>query len=228
MVNGLTDTVRTCSMPHDRQPGDDMFRMTSRYDRVLLSLSLLIAPVALRAQSKAVPIPRLTEAQQIASAVLALPVQFRADARVLGYKPGSKELVSLRDTKGSFTCLSTQPDEPLHLACYHSSLEPFMARGRQLRASGTKDAMVDTARFAEVMSGKLAMPKQPAALYQLFGGTYDAATNTVAGARPLFVIYISGATSATTGLPDKPAEAGAPWIMFPGTPKAHIMLTPKM
>jgi hypothetical protein len=28
-------------------------------------------------------------------------------------------------------------------------------------------------------------------------------------------------------LTDKPAE-GTPWIMFAGTPKAHIMLTPKM
>ena len=200
-----------------------------RVSRALLCLSL-IAPIAIGGaqQSKPVPIPRLTEAQQVASAVLALPVQFRADARVLGYKSGSKELVPLRDTKGSFTCLATQPDEPLHLACYHNSLEPFMARGRQLRANGVKDAMVDTARFAEVMSGKLAMPKQPATLYQLFGGSYDAAANIVTGARPLFVIYISGATSATTGLPDRPANAGEPWIMFAGTPKAHIMLNPKM
>jgi hypothetical protein len=206
-----------------------MSHVSSCMSRALLCLSM-VAPISVASaqQSKPVPIPRLTEAQQVASAVLALPVQFRADARVLGYKPGSRELVPLRDTKGSFTCLATQPDEPLHLACYHNSLEPFMARGRQLRASGVKDVMVDTTRFAEVTSGKLAMPKQPAALYQLFGGSYDAAANTVTGARPLFVIYISGATAASTGLPDKPAGVGEPWIMFPGTPKAHIMLTPKM
>lgn len=200
-----------------------------RVGRALACVSTL-APLAIAGaqQVKPAPIPPLSEAQQIASAVLALPVQFRADARVLGYKSGSKELVPLRDTKGSFTCLATQPNEPLHLACYHKSLEPFMARGRDLRAKGVKDTQVDTVRFSEVMSGKLAMPKQPAALYQLFGGTYDAAANTVADARPLFVIYISGATAATTGLPDKPAGVGEPWIMFAGTPKAHIMLTPKM
>ena len=200
-----------------------------RLIRALLCLSAIVPLVAVNAQqAKPVRIPRLSEAQQVASAVLALPLQFRADARVLGYKPGSKELVPLRDTKGAFTCLATEPVAPLHLACYHSSLEPFMGRGRQLRANGVKDAMVDTARFAEVMSGKLAMPKQPAALYQLFGGTYDATANTVAGARQLFVIYISGATAASTGLPDKPAGVGEPWIMFAGTPKAHIMLNPKM
>jgi hypothetical protein len=114
-----------------------------------------------------------------------------------------------------------------HVACYHQTLEPFMARGRELRASGTPDNRVDTVRFAEVKSGKLQMPKQPASMYQLFGGTVDPATGAVKDAKPLFVIYISGATGATTGLSEKPTE-GAPWIMFPGTPKAHIMLTPKM
>jgi hypothetical protein len=201
----------------------------SRFARVLVSSSLLAVPATVLAQqAKPAPVPRLTEAQQIASAVLALPVQFRGNARVLGYRNGSNELVPLRDTRGEFTCLATPPDATLHLACYHSSLEPFMARGRDLREKGTKDTQVDTVRFAEVMSGKLAMPKHPAALYQLFGGSYDAAANTVTGARPLFVIYISGATAASTGLPDKPAGPGEPWIMFPGTPKAHIMLTPKM
>ena len=194
----------------------------------IVGMATITAWHSVAAQAKQTSVPRLTEAQQIASAVLALPVQFRADARVLGYKSGSKDLVTLRDSKGAFTCLATQPDEPLHLACYHNSLEPFMARGRELRAKGTKDPQVDTVRFAEVMSGKLAMPKQPAALYQVFGGNYDATANTVANGRPLFVVYISGATSASTGLPDKPAGAGEPWIMFPGTPKAHIMLTPKM
>lgn len=206
-----------------------MIASWSRFARVFVSSALLLAPGVVPAQQpKPTTVPRLTEAQQVASAVLALPVQFRGDARVLGYRDGSKALVPLRDTKGEFTCLATPPDASLHLACYHNSLEPFMARGRDLREKGTKDNLVDTVRFAEVMSGKLAMPKHPAALYQLFGGSYDAAGNSVSGARALFVIYISGATSASTGLPDKPAAPGEPWIMFPGTPKAHIMLTPKM
>jgi len=104
--------------PH--QPDGLMNQAPHRVSRALLCLSL-IAPIAIGGaqQSKPVPIPRLTEAQQVASAVLALPVQFRADARVLGYKSGSKELVPLRDTKGSFTCLAPQPDEPLHLANEH-------------------------------------------------------------------------------------------------------------
>ena len=170
----------------------------------------------------------MTEAQQIAAAVLPLPAEARASAKVMGYRNGNPNLVTLREGK-VFTCFLPEPDgkRGYHAACYHQSLEPFMARGRALRASGTKDELVDTVRFAEVKAGKLEMPKQPASMYQLFGGKYDAAANTVTGGQPLIVVYISGATGASTGLPEKPSENGM-WIMYPGTPKAHIMLSPKM
>ena len=192
----------------------------------------LLAPLipGLLAAQTGKPAAPLTEAQQIASAVLPLPREFQSDASVLGYKGAGNKLVTLRQGKGAFTCLASDPASPrFHVACYHKSLEPFMARGRTLREQGVTGEKVDTVRFAEIMSGKLMMPKQPAALYQLNApaSAYDAATNTVKGAQPLYVIYISGATPASTGLSDKPSET-APWIMFPGTPKAHIMLTPKM
>ncbi len=193
------------------------------------SLILAALPIALGAQITAAPAP-LTEAQQIASAVLPLPAEFRGDARVLGYRAGTKGLVTLRQGSGAFVCLASDPAATrFHVACYHKSLEPFMARGRALRASGVKGEQVDSARFREIRRGRLAMPKQPAALYSLTGaaGSYDPATNTAAGAHPLSVIYISGATTASTGLSATPKE-DAPWIMFPGTPKAHIMLVPKM
>jgi hypothetical protein len=197
--------------------------------RIQWLIGIACVPAGLMAQAaKPAAKPALTEAQQIASAVLPLPPEFRGDARILGYRSGSAQLVPLREGKGAFTCLATEPGADLHLACYHNSMEPFMARGRALRAQGVKGAQVDTVRFAEVKAGKLSVPTQPAALYQLFGGSYDASTNALTGAKQLFVAYIPGATGATTGLTEKPAPAGLPWIMFPGTPKAHIMLTPKM
>ena len=194
----------------------------------LLSIVLIALPGALSAQGS--PAAPLTEAQQIAAAVLPLPAEFRADARVLGHRVGSKELVTLRDGRGAFICLANDPAATrFHVACYHRSLEPFMARGRALRASGVKDDFVDSTRFREIRRGALVMPKQPAALDSLTGplGSYDAATNTAPGARPLSVIYISGATTESTGLTAAPMQGG-PWIMYPGTPKAHIMLVPKM
>ena len=197
--------------------------------QILACLSVMVLPAVARAQAPAsstMPAP----AEQIAAAVLALPQEFRADARVLGHPAGRRELVALREGKGPFTCLASEPGaQQFHVACYHQSLEPFMARGRELRASGVTGDRVDTVRFAEVRERKLAMPTQPAALYSLFGAAdaYDAATNTVRNARALYVIYMPGATAASTGLSTQPA-AGTPWLMFPGTPKAHIMFQPRM
>lgn len=198
-----------------------------------IAVALTLVPVLAFAQGakpSSASTSALTEEQQIASAALPLPKEFREGATVLGYHAGSSKLALLKKGKGDFTCLASDPTSSrFHLACYHNSLEPFMARGRALREEGVTGDKVDTVRFAEIKSGKLFMPKQPAALYQIFGpaGSYDAATNTVKGAQPLYVIYINGATGASTGLSEKPVNDG-PWIMFPGTPKAHIMLTPKM
>lgn len=100
-----------------------------------------------------------------------------------------------------------------------------MARGRELRASGTGGTQVDTVRFAEVKSGKIKMPTQPAALYQLTGkkGDFNPATGLAPNSAPMMVVYIPFATAASTGLPTK-GGAGKPFIMYPGTPKAHIMI----
>jgi len=191
-------------------------------------VALAVAPASVSAQAPAAETP--PEAQQIAAAVLPLPTEFRENAQVLGYRTGSTKLVTLRAGKGPFTCLASDPAGPrFHVACYHQSMEPFMLRGRTLRAEGVKGEQVDTVRFKEVKAGKLMMPKQPAALYSLTGptGSFDPASGTTHGTTPLFVIYIPGATSLSTGLSIQPVQGG-PWIMFPGTPKAHIMLVPKM
>jgi hypothetical protein len=164
---------------------------------------------------------------QIGAAVLPLPAEARATATVLGYGADGK-MTMLRKGTGSMTCLADDPKvAQFHVACYHDSMEPFMARGRELRASGVTGAQVDSVRFREAKAGTLKIPNHPASLYSLTGGAFDPATKTAPGARWLYVVYIPYATTATTGLSDKPQQ-GAPWIMFPGTPKAHIMFTPGM
>ena len=181
------------------------------------------APGGAGSKTTAVPPPE----QQIAAAVLPLPADLRASATVMGYAPDGR-FVTLRAGSGAMTCLANNPTlDRFHVACYHSSLEPFMARGRELRSQGVRDPQVDTVRFREARVGTLKLPKEPALLYSLTGGSFDAATGTAPGARPLFVVYIPYATAESTGLSAVPAR-GTPWIMFPGTPKAHIMFTPSM
>ena len=166
---------------------------------------------------------------QISAAVAPLPNEFKASATVLGYNGTTRTLTPLREGTGPFVCLADDPGDGdrFHVACYHKSLEPFMARGRELRAQGITN--VDSARYAEIESGKLPMPRQPAALYSMTApsGARDPQTGIVAGARPLYVVYIAFATAESTGLATRP-QGSQPWIMFPGTPKAHIMFTPTM
>lgn len=183
---------------------------------VLLMLASL-APV-LRAQ---VP----TAEAQIAAAVLPAPPELQAGASVLGYDAGGT-LVTLREGSNDLICLTDTPgDDRFHVACYHASLEPFMARGRQLRGEGHESAEIQRIRGEEIAAGSLPMPDGPALLYQLFGAPdgFDAATGTATGLRRLTVVYMPGATVETTGLPTS-APAGQPWLMDPGKPWAHIML----
>ncbi|MCP4203021.1 MAG: hypothetical protein GY769_13950 [bacterium] len=163
-------------------------------------------------------------AQQIAGAVSPAPEGMRDAATVLGYSAG--ELVTLRQGGGDLVCLADKPgDERFHAACYFKALEPFMARGRELRAAGKERAEVLETRGAEIASGKLQMPPGPSALYSLTGpaGSFDPATGEVEGANRTYVVYIPYATAESTGLSPQPAT-GAPWIMSPGKPWAHIML----
>jgi hypothetical protein len=190
--------------------------------RTLLLLPLLA--VRLSAQA---PIP--SAEQQIAAAVLPLPAELRANATVMGYREAGK-LVVLRDGTNGMHCLAlyvTRPD--FHVACYHKDLEPFMARGRELRTQGVTGAQVDSVRFREVREKKLPMPAM-GALYSITvkKEQYDAATNKVTGAAGLLaVVYVPNATPETTGIPAKPRSDG-PWLMFPGTLKAHIMMVGTM
>lgn len=171
-----------------------------------------------------------TPAQQIASAVLPLPEAFRDGATVLGYRSPTGPLVELRKGSNGMICLADNPAvAAFQVACYHEAMEPFMARGRALRIEGVEGDQVDTVRFREVKEGKLPVPSGPASLYSLTGpaGSWDPATNEATGVRPLYVVYIPNATEESSGIPARPAP-GTPWLMFPGTPKAHIMFVPRM
>jgi hypothetical protein len=191
-----------------------------------LLLSGLAATSLAAQQPAALRVP--SAERQVAAAVLPLPEGQRAGATVLGYDPQGR-LVRLRAGSGIFTCLADDPrDGRFHVACYHNSLEPFMARGRELRAQGVQGDAVDSTRNADVAARRVRMPAV-ASLYSLTGPatSYDPATGAVTGVRPLFVVYLPGATEASTGLSTTP-RPGAPWLMEAGTPKAHIMFQPEM
>lgn len=165
---------------------------------------------------------------QIKTALLAAPSDKRADAMVYGFNTKG-EFVVLRKGSNEFICIADDPKAAgLSVSCYHKDLEPFMARGRALKAQSKTFKEVFDIREAEAKSGKLKMPKQAANL-QVFAAdaeNYNATTGEVTKGHYRYVVYIPWATAASTGLPSKPEVAGMPWIMDPGTHRAHIMIDP--
>lgn len=185
--------------------------------------ALLLAALGTQAQTT-VPAPEA----QIKLAVLAAPADKRESATVLGYNPKG-EVVTLRKGSNEFICLADDPAQKgFSVSCYHQSLEPFMARGRELKKQGKSAAEILQMREAEVKSGKLKMNTQPANLivFSAKEENVDFAAGTVQEGNHRYVVYIPYATAESTGLPLKPDVPGQPWIMDPGTHRAHIMITP--
>mgnify|MGYP003351980452 CR=1 FL=1 len=77
-------------------------------------------------------------------------------------------------------------------------------------------------------AGKLKMPKQ-GALYTITTprDAWDPKAGVAKNAMVLSVIYMPFATTEDTGITSVPQKSG-PWLMFPGSPKAHVMLSGSM
>lgn len=169
-----------------------------------------------------------TDEALLATALMAAPVESRANCSVIGYNMAG-EFVTFKAGDNDFICLTDDPKiAGFSAACYHKSLEPFMARGRALRSQGKTGKEIFDIREAEVKSGELEMGKDGSTLHIYYGGKslYNPETSEVAGAQYRYVVYLPWATSKSTGLPENPIAPNHPWIMNPGTHKAHIMISP--
>ena len=161
--------------------------------------------------------------EQIAQALAAAPEDKAEGARILGFADDGS-VVELRAGTGDFVCQASSPAaESFSSSCYHASLEPYFARGRELTAEGVTGEDRYRVRFEEMEAGTLPMPVMSASQY-VTNGVWDSETMTFSGATR-WVIYVPGATPESTGLSETPQGTG-PWIMQSGTPGAHIMIMP--
>jgi hypothetical protein len=190
--------------------------------KTTFTLLCLLLPAAFSALALDVAPP----ADQIASAILAAPKERRAAATVLGYNDKGEE-TTLRKGTNDLICLATDPKEKaFSVACYHKDLEPFMARGRELAKEGAKGKDRHEQRWKEVTDGKVKMPREARMLYVLTGKGFDSAKGEVIDSYLRWVVYVPYATPESTGLTTQPSGPGAPWLMYPGTAGAHIMISP--
>ena len=181
-----------------------------------------IVAVPARAQAPAVE-------QQIAGAVLAAPDSMRAGAAVLGWQGG--ELVEIRKGTNELICLADDPaTDRFQVACYQKSLDPFMARGRELHKLKLSHTQVDSARMLDIKAGAGRCRRHRRR------STTSWRRRTASTPPPACPAATAPAgTSCTSPTPRRPASgfstaadgSGRPWLMYPGEPWAHLMVTPK-
>lgn len=187
-------------------------------------IAMVIVAVSTSCSGQQVP----DKEMQIKTAVLAAPQEQRENATIMGYS-SKGELVVLREGTNGMICLADDPNQKgLNVSCYHKDLQPFMERGRALKKEGKSAKEIFSMREAEAKSGQLKMPAQPATLYVYTASEedYNTSTGEIQNGYLRYVVYIPWATAESTGLPLKPDFAGQPWIMDPGTHRAHIMISP--
>lgn len=161
---------------------------------------------------------------QIASALMAVPEEHKANAKILGFT-NAGEVVTLRKGTNEMTCIADDPTKKgFSTAAYHKDLEAYMTRGRELRASGKGFQEIFDIREKEVKDGTLSIP-QGSVLFVLTA-ELDEQTKKISNPYIRSVVYIPYATAESTGLPLKEMAPGTPWIMDPGTHRAHIMINP--
>ena len=179
------------------------------------ALAVITIPMAMEAQN---------DNARIAAAVLAAPERSREGATVVASDAEGNNVL-LRQGTNDTVCLADDPsDQRFSVACYHKALEPYMARGRQLKAQGISEHLEQ--RWSEIEGGTLEYPDHPATLWVLTGTSFDAATREVADSYVRSVIYHAYASEENTGIPGYRMSGGLPWLMNSGKVGAHIMISP--
>lgn len=194
--------------------------------KAILPFALLFC-YTMWAQEFEIEVPSL--AIQINTAVLAAPENDRGEVKVLGYNKAG-DLQVLREGSNNLICLADDPyRDAIEVSCYSIKLEPYFSRGRALRSQGKQTRELREIRKAEVEAGSLKMPDVPSMQYIITAkqDDFNPETGELDNFFMRYVIYVPWATTESTGLPDSPFLPGMPWLMDPGTHRAHIMITPK-
>ena len=110
-----------------------MFGSFQRCASRLLSAGFVVFTVAM------ITPPGLRGQEVISLSVSPLQDAEKDGATVIRDQGG--EWVTLREGSGTFVCIADDlSDDRFRATCYHKSLEPYMARGRELRKQGIDGA----------------------------------------------------------------------------------------
>ncbi len=170
--------------------------------------------VVLIAVSPAFVLAQENSEQQIKEALEPLPPQLR-DGTTVVLGQGAERQV-LRKGSNDLICRADSPAPGFMAHCHHKDLDGLFSRMNQLYAQGKSSDEVRDQVSAEIQSGELAQPPAGATEYILLGRNLE-------GALPIMTVSLPNATAQSTGLPTE-RDSYRPWLMWAGTPLAHVML----
>jgi hypothetical protein len=175
-----------------------------------LLVIFVLSPVVAFGEEKAVE-------KQIAEALLPLPDSLRGGATVVvDSTPGNRTV--LRNGTNAVICHADTPAPGFAIRCHHKDMDAFFTRTEQLLAEGKSEADLRDTLSAEIKAGKLKVAAGSAE-YVLSGPFFE-------GALPIMAVFLPNATAESTGLSTEPSGY-RPWLMWAGTPMAHVMLPGK-
>ena len=156
-------------------------------------------------------------ADPYASIVAAAPANQREGATVVKWKPDFT-YDTLKKGTNKMVCYDRSGfplQQPFSIEC--TSLGNLDRVAQNLKAEATGDKAKSEAMLNEMeKNGTRVKPEYGSVWFHQGGPDKD-------HARPHMTVALPGATTASTGLPDKPAGGGA-WIMNAGTSTAHLMV----
>lgn len=174
-----------------------------------------------------------SRSEQIAAAVLPLPMPLREGAGVLRWS-GPGETEQLRASENGMSCVADNPsDERFDVRCYHDEFWVLIRRARQLARTLESGDSLDAQMRREIDAGQLQLPSAPTAGYRMLGpiSAYNRETNEAGPEiRKWQSIHFPFDTADDMGLPEAPEENAPaapglmPFVMASGTWWSHVMI----
>jgi len=155
----------------------------------------------------------------IATALLALPANLREEATVVKWKPDFTYDTLKKGTNG-LVCYDRSGfpgQQPFSIECSSMGNLDREAQNLKAEAAGAGDRTKSQAILnAMEKDGTRVKPEYGSVWYHFAGADRE-------HARMHMTIALPGATTQSTGLPDKRTQSGV-WIMNAGTSTAHLMV----
>lgn len=153
----------------------------------------------------------------IDGALLAAPANLKDGAAIVLDMPGAKRVI-LRQGTNDMICRANTLKNGFSTICYPKVLDAFWTRNAVLTQEGKTDAQIRDALSEDARAGRLKTPVG-ATTYEMVGGSQQSSL-------PHMAIFLPDATAQSSGLPDQ-WDHFRPWLMWAGTPVAHVMIPGK-